>query len=205
MQRRIGNGLLLLVSGFLIAGACSTKPRTQLFATWREPQGPPGPYQRVVAVALTKDQNVRRIAEDEFVRQLPKGTEGVSSHLVIPKEDEDDVDKVIARLKAEGIDGAAVMRLVEEQNSVVYDPGSMSRPYFSFHDYYGHVWSSMHDPGYLLPEIAIRVETAFYSITDEKLVWTGYSETINPKTTQVVIDDVARVVVRALRQEQIVR
>ncbi len=49
------------------------------------------------------------------------------------------------------------------------------------------------------------METAFYSIADEKRVWTGYSQTLNPKNAQVVIDDVARVVVTRLRQEQILR
>ncbi len=158
-----------------------------MFATWREPQGPPGPYRRVVAVALTEDEGVRRIAEDEFVRQLPPETFGVSSHELIPEEVESDVDRVVALLQENGIEGAAVMRLVDEENAVVYDPGSAPRPYHTFHSYYGYVWSTVHDPGYLVPEVAVRVETAFYSITDEQRVWTGYSETINPKTTRVVI------------------
>ena len=44
----------------------------------------------------------------------------------------------------------------------------------------------------------MRVETAFYSVADEKLVWTGYSQTMNPKSSRVVIDDVARLVVQEL-------
>ena len=73
-----------------------------MFATWREPQGPPGPYRRVVAVALTEDEGVRRIAEDEFVRQLPAGTFGVSSHELIPEEVESDIDRVVALLQRKG-------------------------------------------------------------------------------------------------------
>ena len=49
------------------------------------------------------------------------------------------------------------------------------------------------------------METTFYSITDEKRVWTGYSQTLNPKNAQVVIDDVTRMVVTRLLQERILR
>ena len=197
--------LAVLVGLLAILAACSSRPRTEIFSAWREPDGPPGPYAKVVAIALASNESTRKIAEDEFVRRFPKSTEGVRSYDVIPKEDEGDVDKVVARLKAEGIDGAAVMRLVGKDVGVAYDPGSLSRPYTTFNSYYGSVWSAYHDPGYLTTEIAVRVETVFYSVADEKRVWTGYSQTLNPKNAQVVIDDVARVVVTRLRQEQILR
>ncbi len=198
---------LAIIALFVIASALtlSCSSRSKLFATWREPDAPPGPYRRVVAIALASNEITRRIAEDEFARRLPKGTMGFKSYEIVPKEDEGDVDKVVAKLRAEGIDGVAVMRLIEEKNSVAYDPGSFSRPFNTFHNYYGGVWASYHDPGYLTTEIAVRVETAFYSVADEKLVWTGYSQTMNPNSSRVVIDDVARLVVQELKRERIIQ
>ncbi len=38
-----------------------------------------------------------------------------------------------------------------------------------------------------------------------ELVGTGYSQTLNPKSAQVVIDDVARLVVQELTREKLVR
>ncbi len=93
---------------------------------------PPRPLCQGRRYPLASNESTRKIAEDEFVRRLPKSTEGVRSYDVIPKEDEGDVDKVVARLKAEGIDGAAVMRLVGKDVGVAYDPGSLSRPYTTF-------------------------------------------------------------------------
>ena len=97
------------------------------------------------------------------------------------------------------------MRLIEENNSVAYDPGSFYRPSYTFHNYYGGVWAAYHDPGYLTTEIAVRVETAFYGVDKTELVWTGYSQTLNPKSSQVVIDDVVRLVVQELTREKLVR
>ena len=148
----------LLISAAALTLSCSS--RSKLFGTWREPDGSPGPYTSVVAIALAGDESTRRVAEDEFIRRLPKGMLGFKSYEIVPREDEGDVDKVVARLRAKGIEGAVVMRLIEEKNSVAYDPGSFSRPYNTFHNYYGGVWASYHDPGYLTTEIAVRVESA---------------------------------------------
>jgi hypothetical protein len=177
--------------------------KSKIIGTWREPDGPPGPYHKVVVIALAGQDANRRAAEDEFVKRLPKGVEGVRSYSVIPKEDEGNVEKVVARLREAGVDGAAVLRVVNQDTRVVYDPGSYWRPYYTFQSYYGDVWSTYHDPGYLVPETAVHVETAFYSVTDGKLVWTGYSETTNPKKAQTVIDDVAKLMVGRLRKEKL--
>lgn len=195
-----GLTIALMVGAPLV---CSAK--TKIIGTWREPDGPPGPYHKVVAIALAGNDSTRRAAEDEFVKRLPKSVEGVRSYELIPKEDEGNVDKVVALLRAAGVDGAAVMRLVNEDTRVVYDPGSYWRPYYTFQSYYGTVWSTYHDPGYLVPETAVHVETAFYSVTEAKVVWTGYTETINPKKAKDVIDGVAKLMVGRLRKEKLLR
>ena len=200
---------LLLSGSMLISGgtaflACSSSPRSKMFATWKEPQGPPGPYESVVVFALARNESTRRSAEDAFVKALPSDVKGFASYATISKESQGDTDKVVAELKAKGVRGAAIMRLVEEKNTAEYDPGSIStNPFNSLYNYYGNVWLAYRDTGYLTTQIAVRVETAFFSVSDAKRVWTGYSETLNPKSSQVVIDDVARLVVRELRREKI--
>lgn len=200
-------GLLLILGGTSLL-SCSSNPRSKMFSTWKEPQGPPGPYQSVVVIALARNESTRRIAEDEFVKTLPGNVKGFTSYTTVSKENEGDADKVVAELKAKGIQGAAIMRLVEERTTAEYDPGSISTNPFnslnSMNNYYGRVWLSYRDTGYLTSETAVRVETAFFSVADAKRVWTGYSETMNPKSSQVVIDDVARLVVRELRREKII-
>ena len=51
----------------------------------------------------------------------------------------------------------------------------------------------------------MRVETAVYSMTTEKLIWSGVSESMNPSSAKSVVDDVVRVVVRELKRHGIVR
>ena len=202
---RIRSLAIVLIASCALSLACSTKAK--LFATWKEPNTSAGPFQKVAAIALTANEETRKIAEDEFVRRLGKNTAGVSSYSILTEADEADVEKVVAKLRTADVDAVAVMRLIEEENSVVYDPGSFYRPSYSFNSFYGGVYSAYHDPGYLTTEVAVRVETALYSIggAKEELVWTGYSESLNPKSAQTVIDDVTRLVVRELQLEKILR
>jgi hypothetical protein len=192
-----------LVAAGALSFACSKS--SELVATWKEPNTSSGPFDSVVAIALTGDPSTRRIAEDEFVRRLPKNTTGYSSYKILSKEEEADVDKLVAKLQAEGIHAAAVMRLVEENNSVQHDPGSFNQQFFTLNSYYSGAFAASLDPGYLVTEIAVRVETALYDVDKPELVWTGYSQTLNPKSTQVVIDDVARLVVQELKREKLFR
>lgn len=202
---RMTSFAIVLLAASSLSLACSA--RSKLFATWKEPNVSAGPYQKVAAIALARNEATRKIAEDEFVRRLGNNTEGVSSYSILTEAEEGDVEKVVAKLRAADVDAVAVMRLIEEENSVVYDPGSFYRPSYSFNSFYGGVYSAYHDPGYLTTEIAVRIETAFYSIGGgtEQLVWTGYSETLDPKSSQVVIDDVTRLVVKELQLEKILR
>lgn len=196
---------IVLLLGFCCALTLACSKRSQLIGTWKEPSASPGPYESVVAIALARNDATRRIAEDEFIKRLPKNTQGYSSYSLLTKEEEEDVDKLVAKLQAEGIQAAAVMRLIEENNSVAYDPGSFYRPSYSFNSFYGGVYSAYHDPGYLTTEIAVRIETAFYGVDETELVWTGYSQTLNPKSSEVVIDDVVRLVVSELARERLIR
>ena len=175
----------------------SCAPRTQITTDWRAPETTPTPFTKVVAIAMSQDEILRRVAEDEFVRRLPDNTEGVAGYTLIPESERGDVEKVKARLRDAGVDGAAVFRLVGRDDQVVYSPGSVN---YSFYGYYGWAQPVVYQTGYLRTETTVRIESNVYSVADEKLVWSGYSETIDPDSARTVIGDVTRLVARRLQR-----
>ena len=164
------------------------------------------PFQKVVVLVLAKDTIMRRIAEDEFVaRAASNATEAVTSYSLIPEDELGDQDRVKARLDAANIDGAAVMRLVGSDSQVTYNPGSYVTAYYTFWGYYGYAYPMVFDTGYVTADRVVRVETNVYSVTGDKLIWTGLSESMNPDSAQQIVDDVVRVVVANLKSNGIVR
>jgi len=59
----------------------------------------------------------------------------------------------------------------------------------------------LYDPGYLRTDTVVTVETNVFSVTDDKLLWSGVSETFNPNDVAKAVNDVADAVSEELRQQ----
>jgi hypothetical protein len=75
--------------------------------------------------------------------------------------------------------------------------------YSSFYNYYGAIYKQVYSPEYLREDTTVRVETNFYAAAppSEEIIWTGTSESFNPKSAQKVIDDLDRLIVKELRKQ----
>ncbi len=186
---RIGAALV-----WMSLAACG--PRTKISYEWSDPAVKPAPLTKVVAIAMSKDRIMRRIAEDEFLDRMPKQTIGVAGYALISDSDREDVEKVRAILEGAKVDGAAVFRLVGADREIQYNRGTV---YANFWGYYGWVMPIVFDPGYVLTEQVVRVESLLYSVESGELLWSGVSETTNPNSARTVVDDVVRGVVRRMK------
>jgi hypothetical protein len=59
----------------------------------------------------------------------------------------------------------------------------------------------VHDPGYLSTETIVRLETNLYDSRTARLVWSGRSNTFDPKSVRDAIDSVTRALTERLAQE----
>ena len=185
---------LILISG------CG--PKTKIVADWSAPDVEPEPFKKVVAVATSQDKILRRIAEDEFVKRLPKGTQGVTAYSLIPEESREDKDAVRSILKKAGVDGAVVFMVTGVDTNLEYSPGTS---HYNFYGYYGWAWSTAYTPDYMKWEKTVNVEASVYRISDEKLVWSAISQSTDPESAKNVIDDVARLVAKQMQQAGFVK
>jgi hypothetical protein len=193
-----------LISSTLLLSVLACGPKTKMAADWTSPdlKPQPQPFNKVIAIAMSQDDILRRIAENEVVRRLPKNTEGVAGYSLITKEDREDLDRVKAILEEAQIDGAAVFRLVSVDSQFQYNRGTV---YSNFWGYYGYAWPTVFDPGYLMTENVVLIESNVYSVKSGELLWAGYTETTDPNSSQKVIDDVARLAVRKMKQLGLVK
>ena len=185
---------LILISG------CG--PKTKIVADWNAPDVEPEPFKKVVAIATSQDKILRRIAEDEFIGALPKGTQGVTAYSLIPEESREDKEAVRSILEKAGVDGAVIFRLTGVDKNLEYSPGTS---HYSFYGYYGWAWSTFQTPDYMKWEKTVSVEASVYRISDEKLVWSAISQSTDPESAKNVIDDVARLVAKQMQQAGFVK
>ena len=170
--------LLVILTGLL--AACG--PSTQITKSWTDPswkQGGAIPFKKVLVVAVLKDDASRRIAEDKIVASITRVKAVQSYTYILPGDTAQ--GKLDAKLKKDGFDGIILMRLTNVNKSVSYTPGS------SYGGWYGYRYSS---PGYYSEDKTFYVETNFYALEGNKLMWTGTTSTLNPTQLDKTMDDI---------------
>ncbi len=164
----------------VILSCCNS---TKIVHTWKE-QGKEivmDKLNKVLVVALFKDSKSRRIAEDEMVGYL--GRKGIVSYLYLPETfNKSNEDSFRQKIQEDGFDGAVTMRLVDADREMLFTTGSII-PYpiynRSFSGFFYRNWSSYANPGYYSATRHYRVETDVYSIKEDRIIWSGITETIN--------------------------
>jgi len=188
----------------VLSFSCST---TEFVSTWRSPTAQPLRLAgtKVVAVFMSKNESIRRHAEDAMAREITKrGAQGVASYTVIDERlirDEKFARSAFERL---GFAGSVVMRVVGSQTQVYYQPS-----YWTAYPYYGHFWGgywgwgwgSVYAPGYLETEKVVSVETLIYSLRQDQLVWAGVSRTVDPSNLDSFIEELAGAITDQMKSD----
>lgn len=188
---------LTLSAAVLIGGLSCTS--TKMVKNWVYPETGPLQFEKVMALVLVQDPFVRRSGEDEMVRQI-KRAEAVAAYTVLPDRELEDESRVRSAVAASGVDGIVVMRPVYDQQEVRYVPGSYPLSYYSFYGYYGWAYPVSYSPGYYRSDRLVGVETNIYDAKTGKLVWSGLSQTANPKDVRKMVAATAKAVRQAMKK-----
>ena len=167
-----GNWLFILACVCLVASCATTK----LTQAWKDDQFR-GTIRKVVVLGVLMEPDTRKIFEDEFADRLrARGLDAVASHKFISDAEMPDKDVVIGKIRNFGMDTVIVTRIVDIQTEKISVPG---RSYIipNYYGYYGGYYTHIYEPGYTAEEGSAYTETNLYSVSDEKLIWSGRSKT----------------------------
>jgi hypothetical protein len=183
--------------------ACST---TTFQSTWRAPDARPLRLsgKKVVGVFVGNNQTLRRRAEDAMAREISaRGAQGVPAYTVLTDEEVKDREAAKAKLEQLGFSGAVVMRVVGKETQYTYEPAYWSRPYYRrfWGGYWGWGWGTVYQPGYLVADKIVTVETLVYSLEQDLLVWAGVSKTVDPSQIDPFISELAAAVTKQMEKD----
>src|SRR5262249_6777671 len=108
--------------------------------------------------------------------------------------------------KEAGVAGVVIMRVVGHDQTVIVDPGGFSgAAYTSFGSYYQSAGVAVsYSTGSVQTETLVTVETAVYSLGQNKLLWAGTSQSHNPAGMQSLIIEVADAVSGQLSKQGLI-
>src|SRR5262245_42011671 len=195
---RAGTAAAMLAAlGFVAtAGGCAS---TEMTSTWTDPAAKGKMMSNIAVIAMSSDPGLRRIAEDTVASRLT-GAQAVPSYRVLGDTDLKNRAAVKAKLKDQGFQGALVMRVTRVSEQVT----AVGGPYGTFDGYYDYAGAMAFDPGYLETDTVVHVVSNLYSLRDDKLVWSGVSQTFDPSSAQSFIDDVGKAVAKQIEKERLV-
>jgi hypothetical protein len=182
----------------LLAGCGST---TSIVNSWKAPDAvyTPGEYQKVAVLAVVKDQGARKAAEDKLV------TLNKAFHVTYPmftnKQMIADSAKLVNMLKTEGYDAILVMRLVGKVPDTKYAQGGVNPAYQQNYIFY---YTDYLNNGEYVTDMDYLIATSFYSLKQNKLLWTGLTKTSNPKKVDQLVDNVAEEVVYQMEKDKFI-
>ena len=180
-----------------MALAIASCASTDMTSTWTDPSAKGASLSKIAVMAMAKDPGLRRMAEDAAAAQLA-GAHAVPSYQVLGDIDLKDREGVKAKLKEQGFEGVLFMRLagVTEQVSPV--------AYGTFDGYYDFAAGAAYGPGYMQTDTIVHVVSNLYSLRDDKLIWSGVSQTFDPASAQSTVSGVAKAVAISIEKEHLV-
>ena len=192
MQRR----LFLAFAALLLAGCASTTLRD----SWSDPAFRGPPFRKVLVLGVTGDVAARRIFEDVMAARITAtGAEGIPAYRFLPdggRIPEAELDRAV---RASGADALLMSRVrnIDRRTDVftTMAPAPGSGPW-------GPGWYGMYSGWFPVTEVRqydiAVVETTLFDTAPKQLVWTGMTETYEPRSMQQDAPGFSDVIVKAL-------
>ncbi len=199
MKTKLSFRLAVLPVVLGLAVAMSACASTKMTSTWTDPTARGASMSKIAVVALTQDPGLRRMAEDAAAAHM-QGAQAVPSYQVVGDSDLRNREQVKAKLLAQGFQGVLVMRLAGISEQVT----SVGGPYGTFDGYYDWAGSAVYSPGYLQTDTIVHVVSNLYSLEQNKLVWSGVSQTFDPASAKSFMNDVSKAVAKSLQQDRLI-
>lgn len=195
---------LLLAVTTLALAACAS---TSFVSQWTNDQLAGRKFERVLVVGVVKDASLRRLYEDEFVRQAQaRGITAIQSYRYVPDEgvqSEAQLDKAVAEARADAV-LVSVVKSADRQTTV--SPGFYSPPPFAFgyYGFYSYGWGGAYVPPRVVQYDVIYVETQLHAVKPDALAWSGTTRTTDPSTAAKEIPPFVTLILNALVERKLV-
>ena len=200
MKKPIGRIALLLLACAL-APTATAKTKVVSSDAKAQAQAPP---KKILVLVVSQEPTLRAAFEDVIAGEISlRGTPAVASHLSFPELPKDR-EVFAATLITEGFDAVTVSRLIgsEEKLKFTEGHGSYATTYQGM-DWWGGYWYTYEKafvPGYLNTEKRVSARTDLWRTegVSGKLVWSGVSETLDPRNAPQAAKEVGTAIAKAL-------
>lgn len=201
------------IATILLLSSCTS---TKIVESWQEPnkQINVDKLKKVLVVAMFKDETSNRKAEDQMVKFLKN--KGIPSYHYLNKNfDKTKVEVIQNKIKKDGFDGAITMRLIDVSIETIYQRNGTNNFPNNFRDFSNYYYdnaisyynsdNSYYNPDNYITNKVYTIETNIYSIIENKIIWSGLTETTDPKGVNKMTEDITHIVYKQMIKDGLIK
>ena len=207
------NSLIFLL---LVAMATACSPAQRITGSWVNREAlPKGPYKSIFIVVISQNNDANSYVESLLAKRIEsRGPKAVKSSDFFPlnitatqRVSKAEMDKAI---RDSGCDAVMTIALIDVRTEYHYNPGTVYYPmnygfYGSYYGYYNFYYPEVYSPGYYSEEKVYFLESNFYDIASDSLIWSVQSETYEPSGLKSWFQSYSYMLINHLKQEGLIR
>ncbi|MEN8201599.1 MAG: hypothetical protein ABFS28_03320 [Bacteroidota bacterium] len=204
--------LIVLVLATLIS-ACG--PSQKITNSWINPEARSnGPYASIFVMVLSHSTGTSFSVEDRMASLIAsRGQKVVVSSAVLPPNmsisENFTREQLGDAIKKTGCDAVFVIALLDVKTEEYYQPGIAYYPmnygmYGSYYGYYNYYYPQVYSSGYYTSDKTYYIESNFYDLEKDQLLWSIQSEAYNPSSLDSWFDQYSYDLINELKKEGLI-
>jgi len=205
--------LLLALTATLVSVAVPGFAGTKIVHSWVLSGEPMPRLQKILVIAILENYLIRQELEDEMEELLAKsGVIGIRGHMVLPPRNELAEGELKEHIKQGDFDAVLVIEPLSERIETEEVKTSHAGPswvpppgYYSFWPYWHMAWSqALTTSSYFKENSVVSAQFNLYTTKDEKLLWSGETDTVYSKDFKKLGREYARAIVKQLKKDKVI-
>ncbi|MEA3479444.1 MAG: hypothetical protein U9R60_14765 [Bacteroidota bacterium] len=203
--------LYALLLSIVLSGCASQKITT----SWINPEAKSkGPYESVFVMVLAQSNAASFDIEDRMAETFAsRGRKSVVSSSVFPAQlsaaESLTRDQMAEVIKRTGCDAVFIIAVLDVLSVETYNPGTAYYPmnygmYGSYYGYYNHYYPQVYSPGYYSTDKTFYIETNFYDVASDQLLFSIQSEAYNPSSLDSWFKEYSYNLTKELKKEGLI-
>lgn len=204
---------LILLFLALLVSACG--PSQKIINSWIAPDpGDNAPYKSIFIIVMAQNQGNNFDVEDRMAGIIAsRGQKAVVSTAVFPpsftNSENFTREQMAEAIKRAGCDAVFTIAVLDVKTVESYQPGRAYYPmsygmYGSYYGYYNHYYPQVYSPGYYTTDKTFYIETNFYDLEQDRLLWSIQSEAYNPTSIDSWFDRYSYDLLNELKAEGLI-
>jgi hypothetical protein len=198
----------------LTLSACG--PTQKITNSWINPEAESkGPYESIFVIVMSQSKESSFSVEDHMATTIAgRGQKAVLSSSVFPPNlkisDNFTKEQMAEAIKRTGCDAVFMIALLDVQSVETYHSSRAYYPmnygaYGSYYGYYNHYYPQVYTPGYYSSDKTYYIETNFYDLEQDELLWSIQSEAYNPESLDSWFDKYVYNLLNELKTEGLIQ